>query len=121
MEVESHSPAIEGDHLREAVGIETFGGVFTPLLQVGCTLPCETTQTFSTAADGQTEITLALARGAAPLAADNHSLGRFVVMGIPAAPRGKPLVAITFRAEGDALWLSTRESSGAAIRLRREP
>ena len=120
IEVEAASPAISRGLLVESVGIETLGGVFIPLLEAGCTLPCEVTNTFSTAADNQTEISIALARGTKDLAADNHTLGRFVVRGIPPAPRGEPQVAITVRAAGKSISLAARELSGARVLLLRE-
>ena len=118
--VEASSPAISDGTLVESVGIETLGGVFTSLLQAGCTLPCEVTNTFSTAADNQSEISIALVRGTAELAAENHSLGRFAVIDIPAAPRGEPQVAITLRASGNSIALAARELSGSPIQLVRE-
>jgi molecular chaperone DnaK len=121
IEVEPRTPAIRDGRLVEAIGIETLGGVFTPLLESGCAIPCETTKTFSTAADGQTEISVPLFRGKAELAAENHSLGRFAVIGIPGRPRGEPKVAITIRAESSGIVLLARELSGASLRIRREP
>ncbi len=118
--VERNSPAIVAGRLSQAVGIETLGGVFTPLLEAGCSIPCETTKTFSTAADNQSEISIALFRGTAELAADNLALGRFAVTGIPAAPRGIPQVAITFRAESAGISISARELSGATVQLERK-
>lgn len=120
IEVEARSPAIVRGSLVESVGIETLGGVFTPLLEVGCALPCEVTNIFSTAADNQTEISVALVRGTKDLAAHNHSLGRFVVTGIPPAPRGEPQVAITLRAAQESISLAARELSGARVQLVRE-
>lgn len=121
IDVEPGSPAIRDGRLVEAIGIETLGGVFTPLLEIGCSIPCETTKTFGTAADGQTEISVTLFRGRAERVAGNHALGRFVVSEIPARPRGEPKVAITLRAESTGIVLSAREHSGARVRLRREP
>ena len=118
--VEADSPAISNGALVESVGIETLGGVFTPLLKAGCTLPCEVTNTFSTAADDQTEISIALVRGTAELAAENHFLGSFAVTDIPAAPRGEPKVAITLRVSGHDISLLVRELSGSPVHLLRE-
>jgi molecular chaperone DnaK len=120
IEVERNSPAVHAGRLAQAIGIETLGGVFTPLLEVGCSIPCETTKTFSTAADNQSEVSIALFRGTADLAAHNHALGRFAVVGIPAAPRGVPQVSITFRADSTAITLVARELSGAAVQLRQD-
>ena len=120
LDVEASSPAIAGGSLVQSIGIETLGGVFTPLLEVGCTIPCEVTNTFSTAADNQSEISIALVRGTQDLAAHNHPLGRFVVKGIPPAPRGEPQVTITLRAAGGTISLAAHELSGARIQLVRE-
>ncbi len=85
-----------GHTLSRNLGLETLGGVFTPLLNAGCATPCSRTETFSTAADGQEQITLTVHTGTATLARDTSFVGRFQVFGIPAAPRGKPRVAISF-------------------------
>jgi len=104
----------------ESIGIETLGGLFTPLLEAGCSIPCEVTNTFSTAADNQSEISIALVRGTNELAAQNHDLGRFVVKGIPPAPRGEPQVEIAVRAAGGTISLAVRDLSGARLQLVRE-
>jgi molecular chaperone DnaK len=119
IEVEPDSLAIRGGELVESIGIETLGGVFTPLLEVGCRIPCEATNTFSTTADNQTEISVSLFRGTEELAIQNHSLGEFVVTEIPAATRGEPQVAITVRADSGAILLSAHELSGAIVQLQR--
>jgi len=119
IEVERGSPAIGGGELVQSIGIETLGGVFTPLLEVGCRVPCEATNTFSTAADNQAEISVSLFRGTADLVSRNHSLGEFVVNGIPPAPRGAPQVAITVRAERTGIVLSATDVSGASLQLLR--
>lgn len=120
IDVELSTPAIRAGQLVESIGIETIGGVFTPLLTVGCSIPCEITRTFSTAADNQTEISLTLFRGSEAFAKDNHRLGTFVVVGIPELPRGIPLVAITFRVDRESISLVATETTGAAIGLRRK-
>jgi molecular chaperone DnaK (HSP70) len=95
--VELRSPAIsESGVLVQDVGIETLGGVFTPLLKRGCNVPCTITQVFSTADDNQSEIKITIVRGSAQLAKDGHRLGTFAILGIPPEPRGKPAVAVTF-------------------------
>lgn len=119
VEVESASPAIGEGELVQAIGIETLGGVFTPLLELGCHLPCEATNTFSTAADDQAEISLLLYRGTADTVSEAHALGEFAVTGIPPGPRGKPQVAITIRAAGDSITLAARELGGAAVQIER--
>jgi molecular chaperone DnaK len=117
--VEVDSPALKGDSLREPIGLETLGGVFTAVLEEGCHLPCQTTQTFSTAEDGQTEIKIALFRGRDSVAANNHSLGTFTVVGIPTMPRGRPSVRITVLAADDRIVIFAQESSGAQLRIER--
>jgi molecular chaperone DnaK len=120
IDVEPDSPATRGGRLAEAVGLETLGGVFTPILESGCSIPCEVTQTFSTAANNQTEISIALYRGSDKLASKNHFLGRFLIADIPAEPRGVPRVAVSLRAEAVGIVLAARDLSGAPVAIRRE-
>jgi molecular chaperone DnaK len=93
----------------QALGIETLGGVFTPLIKQGTTVPCSVSEVFSTAADGQSQIIVSLFRGTEPLAARNHLLGRFQVVDIPNAPRGVPQVEITFAITERSISLSARD------------
>jgi molecular chaperone DnaK len=93
----------------EGLGIETLGGVFTPLIKSGTTVPCTLSEVFSTAADGQSQIMVTLFRGTNQMAASNHALGRFQVVGIPAAPRGTPKVEITFAITQTQILLSARD------------
>ncbi|MCB1642729.1 MAG: Hsp70 family protein [Xanthomonadales bacterium] len=76
-----------GQALTEAIGLETLGGVFTPVLEAGCTLPCRSTQHFSTAVDDQTEIMLSLYRGVSERSSENDHLGRFVIRDIALCPK----------------------------------
>jgi molecular chaperone DnaK len=78
------------------LGVETMGGVMTPLIEANTTIPTSKTETFSTAADNQTEVTINVLQGNRPMAADNRTLGRFNLTGIPPAPRGMPQIAVTF-------------------------
>jgi molecular chaperone DnaK (HSP70) len=99
--VERQTPAVStSGSLVEDIGIETLGGVFTPLLSRGCKIPCSSTLIFSTADDRQPEIKLTLFRGNAKLTENAHSLGVLVVLGVPPEPRGMPQVAVTFLVEG---------------------
>ncbi|WP_083941036.1 Hsp70 family protein [Pseudoduganella violaceinigra] len=105
--VEKPTPAASSSGaLLEDIGIETLGGVLTPLLARGCKLPCASTKVFSNADDGQTEIKLFLYRGTAKLAKDGHRLGAYVISGIPAVARGRAQVAITFAVDADQITLS---------------
>jgi molecular chaperone DnaK (HSP70) len=118
--VESRSPAAAKGRLVEDIGIETLGGVFTPLLEHGRTIPCEVTETFSTAADNQFEIEIRPFRGVAKLAREAKPLGRFVVGGLPRGPRGTVMVAVTFAVSADGtITLAAKEKAGRPIHLRR--
>lgn len=79
-----------------SLGIETMGGVATKLIERNTTIPTSKSQTFSTAADNQTSVEIHIVQGERALAADNKSLGRFILDGIPPAPRGMPQVEVTF-------------------------
>lgn len=121
--VESPTPAVsEAGFLVEHVGIETLGGVFTPLLEKGCKVPCSTTQVFSTADDNQAEIKLFLFRGTAKLTKRAKPLGTYVVVGIPARPRGEPQIAVTFTVlrESIALEAVEKQSNRPLTIVRRE-
>ena len=115
--VESRSPAIQGHQLQEAVGIQTLGGVFTPILEPGCRMPCEVTNIFSTSEDNQTEILLLLFRGSKPVAVENHSLGTIAILDIPPLPRGRPSVAVTLKAIGGDIIVTARDSSHSRLRI----
>ena len=109
--------AASGKQLTESIGLETLGGVFSPLLHLGCTLPCEATTVFSTAADNQVEISLSLFRGSGELTSQNHPLGRFSVIGLPPRPRGIIRVVVTVRADRQGIILSASEAGGTEIRI----
>ena len=78
------------------LGIETLGGVSTPLIARNTTIPSSKSQVFSTAADSQTQVEINVLQGERPMAADNKSLGRFILDGIPPAPRGIPQIEVSF-------------------------
>lgn len=78
------------------LGLETLGGVSTPLINRNTTIPTSKSQVFSTAADNQTQVEINVLQGERPMAADNKSLGRFILDGIPPAPRGVPQIEVTF-------------------------
>ncbi|MFZ5595942.1 MAG: molecular chaperone DnaK [Bacillota bacterium] len=79
-----------------SLGIETLGGVFTKLIERNTTIPTSKSQIFSTAADGQTSVEINVLQGERAMAADNKSLGRFTLSGIPPAPRGVPQIEVKF-------------------------
>jgi len=79
-----------------SLGIETMGGVFTKLIERNTTIPTSKSQIFSTAADGQTSVEINVLQGERSMAADNKSLGRFTLSGIPPAPRGVPQIEVKF-------------------------
>jgi molecular chaperone DnaK len=78
------------------LGIETLGGVATPMIARNTTIPTSKTEVFSTAADNQTQVEVHVTQGERPMSADNKSLGRFILDGIPPSPRGVPQIEVTF-------------------------
>src|SRR5271154_4290579 len=86
-----------------SLGIETLGGVFTKLIEKNTTIPTRKSQTFSTAQDNQTAVTINVFQGEREMAADNKSLGRFDLQGIPPAPRGVPQVEVTFDIDANGI------------------
>lgn len=86
-----------------SLGIETMGGVATKLIERNTTVPASRSQVFSTAADNQTSVEIHVVQGERPLANDNRSLGRFILDGIPPAPRGVPQVEVTFDIDANGI------------------
>lgn len=85
------------------LGIETLGGVSTPLIKRNTTIPTNASQVFSTAADSQTSVEINVLQGEREMAADNKSLGRFILDGIPPAPRGVPQVEVNFDIDANGI------------------
>lgn len=85
------------------LGIETLGGVVTPLIQANTTIPTKKSQIFTTAADMQTAVTIHVVQGERPMAADNVSLGMFNLIGIPPAPRGIPQIEVAFDIDANGI------------------
>jgi len=86
-----------------SLGIETLGGVFTRLIDRNTTIPTKKSQTFSTADDGQTAVTIKVYQGEREMAADNKALGQFDLVGIPSAPRGVPQIEVTFDIDANGI------------------
>jgi molecular chaperone DnaK len=85
------------------LGIETLGGVFTPLIERNTTIPTKRSQVFSTAEDNQNAVTIRVFQGERPMAQDNKLLGQFDLVGIPPAPRGVPQVEVTFDIDANGI------------------
>jgi molecular chaperone DnaK len=85
------------------LGVETLGGVATPMIERNTTIPISKTQVYSTAADNQTQVEIHVVQGERPIAADNKSLGRFVLDGIPPAMRGTPQIEVTFDIDANGI------------------
>ncbi len=86
-----------------SLGLETLGGVSTKLIERNTTIPASKSQVFSTAADNQTSVEIHITQGEREMAADNKSLGRFILDGIPPAPRGTPQVEVTFDIDANGI------------------
>ena len=86
-----------------SLGIETYGGVFTKLIERNTTIPTKKSQIFSTAADGQTSVEVHVLQGEREMAADNKTLGRFQLTGIAPAPRGAPQIEVTFDIDANGI------------------
>lgn len=86
-----------------SVGIETMGGVMTKLIESNTTIPCKKSETFSTAADNQTEVTIHVLQGERPMAKDNKSIGQFNLTGIMPAKRGVPQIEVTFDIDANGI------------------
>src|SRR3989339_2190726 len=84
-------------------GIETMGGVFTPLIEKNTTIPTQKSQVFSTAAVNQTSVEIHILQGERPMATDNKTLGRFMLDGIPPAPRGVPQIEVSFDIDANGI------------------
>ncbi|MFA5931812.1 MAG: molecular chaperone DnaK [Candidatus Paceibacterota bacterium] len=86
-----------------SLGIETLGGVSTKLIERNTTIPSSKSQVFSTAADNQTSVEIHIVQGERPMASDNKSLGRFILDGVPPAPRGMPQIEVAFDVDANGI------------------
>lgn len=94
------------------LGLETLGGVRTPLIERNTTVPTSKSQVFSTAADNQPQVEINVLQGEREMAIDNKSLGRFVLDGIPSAPRGVPQIEVTFDIDANGILKVTAKDKG---------
>jgi len=97
-----------------SLGIETLGGVMTKLIEKNTTIPTRRSQTFSTAADSQSQVEIHVLQGERDMAGGNRTLGRFILDGIPPAPRGIPQIEVTFDIDANGiLSVSARDKASA--------
>jgi molecular chaperone DnaK len=94
------------------LGIETLGGVMTPLIQRNTTIPTAKSQVFSTASDGQTSVEIHVLQGERPMAGENKSIGRFILDGILPAPRGMPQIEVTFDIDANGILNVSAKDKG---------
>jgi len=102
-----------------SLGVETLGGVMTKLIERNTTIPTEKNETFSTAADNQSEVTIHVMQGEREFAADNRTLGQFNLTGMPAAPRGVPQIEVAFNIDANGILnvTATDKASGKSQKI----
>jgi molecular chaperone DnaK len=97
-----------------SLGIETLGEVFTKIIERNTTIPTSKSQVFSTAADGQTSVEIHVLQGERAMASDNHSLGKFLLAGIPPAPRGLPQIEVSFEIDVNGILKVSAQDQGTS-------
>ena len=95
------------------LSVETLGGVATPMIERNTTIPTRKSQVYSTASDSQTQVEIHVLQGERPMAADNKSLGRFILDGIPPAPRGMPQIEVTFDIDANGILKVTAQDKAS--------
>jgi len=95
-----------------SLGIETLGGVFTKIIERNTAIPVSRSQVFSTASDNQTQVEIHVLQGERPMAADNVTLGKFILDGIPPAPRGIPQIEVTFDIDANGILKVSAKDKG---------
>ena len=96
------------------LGVETLGSVLTPMVQRNTTIPTRKTEKYTTAADGQTQVEIHVLQGERPMARDNRTLGRFILDGLPPAPRGVPQVEVTFDIDANGILHVTAKDTATS-------
>ncbi|HEX7567783.1 MAG TPA: molecular chaperone DnaK [Anaerolineaceae bacterium] len=97
-----------------SLSVETFGGVATPLIERNTSIPVRKSQIFSTASDSQTQVEIHVLQGERPMASDNKSLGKFILDGIPPAPRGLPQIEVTFDIDANGILKVTAQDKATS-------
>ena len=117
--VESNIQIVDANsQTTEGVGLETLGGVFTPLITKGTNVPFEVSEIFSTAVDNQDQILISIYRGNAARVTDAKFLGQYQLVQIPPAGRGVPQIRVTFGVTSDSIWITAlNETTQAPAKL----
>ncbi|MCE0495641.1 Hsp70 family protein [Vibrio salinus] len=110
--IEKNSPVTQGKALSEDVGIEMWGGTLNPIIFMGCELPCEQNQVFSTADEQQIDMSIKLVRGKSKEVKDGTYLGTYRISGLVPAENGRTTLDVVFGASNGNLWLSAKDIHG---------
>lgn len=107
--LEQNSPVATSTNLTEDIGIEVFGGVFASIVEKNSLLPSTVSKTFSTSADNQDQLTIAVYRGLSRKAHDNLFLGRYKISGFKPELSGEPLIQVTFGVSKKEIWIEVKD------------